>query len=109
MSKLRRQIVALAGATLLLAALVSPALAVVSKDGTHYCQTYWTPYARSYSTGNTWLYPPGSGTGHYFYNGSNWTVRKVHSPYGEDGGYWLVQTDGSLSDPGTYAGCTPAS
>lgn len=109
MRTLRRRIVALAGAMVLLTALASPALANPQETGTQYCQTGWTPYARGESTGNTFIPPPGSGTANYFYNGGTMTVRKVHSPYGEDGGFWKVETDGILSGPGTYAGCTPAS
>jgi len=93
---------------ILMAALAIPVLASVSKSGYHYCQVYYTPYSRSYSTGTTHHYPPGSGS-HTFVNGSTWTVRKWYSNYGDDGGWWQVSvTEGSLNDPGTYAGCTPA-
>lgn len=109
MRTLHRRIVALAGAMVLAAALVTPALANAFENGTQYCQTYWTPYARGYTSGNTFITPPGAGSATYFYNGGTMTVRKVHSPYGEDGGFWEVETDGTLSAPGTYAGCTPAS
>lgn len=50
MRTLRRRIVALAGAMVLLTALASPALANPQETGTQYCQTGWTPYARGEST-----------------------------------------------------------
>lgn len=103
-----RRLFAIGSAILLAAALVVPAAAVVSKSGTKYCSVGWTPYARSYSTGFTELFPPGSGYKAYN-NGSTWTVRQWHSNYGDGGGFWFVQTNGSLNDPGTYAGCTNAS
>lgn len=109
MGNLRRRIVVLAGATVLLVTLASPAAADVHESGTHNCSFGYVPYARSYSTGNTWVTPPGSSLGYYYYNGITWTVRKKHSAEGTSGGFWHVQTDGSLSDPGTYPGCTNAS
>lgn len=105
MRSIWRRLSAVFAATVLLAALALPALAVVSKSGTHYCSYGYLPYSRSYSTGSTHHYPPGSGSA-TFENGGTWTVRKAHSNAGDDGGWWQVSTNGSLNDPGTYAGCT---
>ena len=101
----RRASAGLASLTLL-AALAVPALAVVTKSGNQSCSGDWTPYSRSYSTGFTEHFPPGSGY-QGFNNGATWTVRMKLAPLGSAGGFWFVQTNGSLNDPGTYAGCSP--
>ena len=95
-----------AGATAVMVLLlaVSPVLASVTKSGTKNCTINQTPYSQSYSTGFTEHFPPGSGYGP-FNNGANWLVRQQVSPPGEHGGFWFVRTDGSLNDPGTFAGC----
>lgn len=93
-------------AAILIAAVVSPVAAYVSETGYHYCAANWTPYARSYSTGVTDLYPPGSGF-KTFNNGSTWTVRQWHADVPGGGGWWGVYAmTGSLNGPGTYPGCT---
>lgn len=93
-------------AALAMPALAMPALAVVSKSGNQYCSGDWTPYSRSYSTGFTEHYPPGNGY-QGFNNGATWMTRMKLAPWGSAGGFWFVQTNGSLNDPGTYAGCSP--
>jgi len=87
---------------LLVLALAAPALALVSESGYKYCNGY-IPYSRAYSTGTTEHFPPGSGYGIY-YNGSSWKVTTQWSSSGD--GFWFVQTNGSLNDPGTYAVCS---
>lgn len=106
MRTISRRISAGLAALMLLAAMALPALAVVSKSGTKYCSSGYTPYSRSYSTGFTRHFPPGSGYA-AFNNGSTWTVRLALAPVGTSGGFWFVDTNGSLNDPGTYAGCSP--
>lgn len=98
---MRRFLVAVLAATMLLA-LALPVAAAVRKSGEKYCSTWQTPWVRSYSTGFTEHYPPGQGY-QWYQNGPAWTVRVTYA--NGSGGLWLVKTDGSLSNPGTYAGC----
>jgi hypothetical protein len=89
----------------LLLAAALPAAAYVSKSGTKYCGTNWTPWVRSYSTYDTYHYPPGTGFA-YYYNHYFWLVRKTYATQSGGGGWWVVDVyNGSLSDSGTYAGC----
>ena len=40
------------------------------------------------------------------------STRKVtyhHASWGSGGGFWFVESDGSLNDPGTYAYCSSLS
>lgn len=93
---------ALASAALIVA-LSAPVSAGVTKSGTKYCALL--PYSHSYSTGFTEHFPPGNGYG-AFSNGTIWTVRERNSSSG-NGGFWFVETNGSLNDPNTWAGCRP--
>lgn len=77
--------------------------AVVSKDGTKYCASSQTPATRAYSTGYTEHFPPGGG--YASYNLTSWRVTYGSKPSGGGGGFWFVQTTGSLSNSGTYAYC----
>jgi hypothetical protein len=105
MGKRRRSIVAVVMALTLLLALATAAAAYVYKDGTKTCGANYTPYSRSYSTGFTEHFPPGSGY-YSWNNGSTWIVRKRYANQPGGGGWWEVKvTSGSLNDPGTYAGC----
>lgn len=86
-------------------AISLPALAAVSKSGTKTCPGRETPWTRAYSTQFTEHYPPGSGWG-WFDNGSSWKVTRLSAPMHSNGGYWIVETNGALDNPGTYAYCS---
>lgn len=99
-----KRLISIAAAVLLFVAVAAtPASATVSKSGTKGCTINQTGVSRSYSTGFTEHFPPGSGYGAY-QNGQSWIVRE-RSATVAGGGFWFVRTDGSLSDPGTYAYC----
>lgn len=105
MHRLARRMVALGLACALAITLTATVTATVSETGYKYCSTNYTPCSRSYSTGYTEHFPPGSGYNDWN-NGSNWIVRKWYADHSGGGGWWGVYvTGGSLSDPGTYAGC----
>lgn len=82
--------------------LASAASATVSKSGYKYCSGY-IPYSQSLSTGTTDHYPPGNGFKR-FINGGQMLTRKAYSTSGD--GFWFVETDGVLSNSGTFAGCS---
>ena len=88
----------------LLVAGAGSANASVTKTGTRYCGTYELARSYGYSTGFTEHYPPGSGY-KAFSNGSTWKSTDAFSSNG-GGGFWFVETTGSLNDPKTYAVCT---
>ncbi len=101
-----RTIFALLSSVAILLLSATPSWAAgVTKSGTTYCSTYGI--ARSYSTGFTELYPPGSGYRAYN-NGSVWTVRTAQAS-ATGGGFWFVETNGSLNSAGTYAYCSSGS
>lgn len=105
MPRIAKPTTAVATAVMVLLLAVSPVLASVTKSGTKYCTINQTPYSKSFSTGFTEHFPPGSGYGAWN-NGANWLVRQKYSSPGTQGGFWFVRvTDGSLNDPGTFAGC----
>jgi hypothetical protein len=107
MHRIAKVATALAITAGLMSALTLSAAATVYDFGTKFCTANHTPYTRSYSTGFTEHYPPGTGY-HAWNNGSTWTVRKWYANGPGGGGDWLVAvTGGSLDDPGTYAGCDP--
>ncbi len=107
MGKRRRSVVAVVMALTLVLVFATAVAATVTKSGTRTCATNYTPYSRSYSTGFTEHFPPGSGY-YSWNNGSTWIVRKRYADHAGGGGWWEVAvTSGSLSDSGTYAGCDP--
>jgi hypothetical protein len=94
-------------AVALVAISAGAVIAAVSKTGTlSSCSYNFTAYVQSYSTGFTEHFPPGSGYRSY-QNGGTWTTRKTLTNAGTGtGGWWGVYvTNGSLSDPNTFAGC----
>lgn len=105
MPRIAKPTTAVATAVMVLLLAVSPVLATVYKAGTKWCLTNQTPYSKSFSTGFTEHAPPGAGY-QAWNNGSNWIVRQKFSNPGVRGGDWAVAvTNGSLNDPGTFAGC----
>ncbi len=97
---------AFAATVIVAAAILAPAdaWASVTKSGTKYCNGMLPlGITRAYSTGFTEHYPPRSGYVAYS-NGSQWRVTYADSTT-TGGGFWFVSTNGSLNDPGTYAGC----
>jgi hypothetical protein len=105
MPRIAKPTTAVATAVMVLLSAVSPVLATVYKAGTKWCLTNQTPYSKSFSTGFTEHAPPGAGY-QAWNNGSNWIVRQKFSNPGVRGGDWAVAvTNGSLNDPGTFAGC----
>lgn len=86
-----------------LAASAQVAFAAVSESGTKNCTRNQTGVSHGYSTGTTEHYPPGAGYG-IFYNGTKWKNTQRSATVG-GGGFWFVETNGSLSDSGTYATC----
>ncbi|NKY38686.1 hypothetical protein [Cellulomonas septica] len=103
---MRRAGAAFAAVVLLTIAVASPAAAVVSKSGSKTC---YAPNSNSYTVGlangNVNIKGPG-GTTAYYVGDSTWVTRTRAGAYG--GGSWFVNSDRSLNDPGTYAGCTGA-
>jgi len=101
-SSARRSLIAFIAAAVVTFSIATVASAVVWKSGTTYCAG--TQRTVGYSTGTTEHYPGPSGYG-IFYNGSSWkTTKRLASATG--GGFWFVQTGGSISSSGTYAECT---
>lgn len=97
--------VSVAAAVPIVMTLLVPAMAhaSVSKSGTKNCTANQTGVSRAYSTGTTEHYPPDTGYG-IFYNGGTWKATSKNATSG-GGGFWFVQTNGSLNDSGTYAYC----
>lgn len=85
--------------------VAAPALADVSKGGTHHCATGETPYSRSFSSQWTYHDPPPGGGYEAFYNGSSMMVREALGS--GTGGAWEVRSTGSLNSSGTFADCHP--
>lgn len=105
---MKRRLVPVAVAACLALLVAVPALAGVTDSGTKYCSGDDTPWTRAYSTGYTEHYPPGNGYDD-FYNGPTWRTTFHHASSGSPGGFWVVETNGSLNDPGTYAYCSAIS
>lgn len=84
----------------------APAFAWVQKSGAKTC-TSSAPFSftRSYASGLVYQNGPGGSTV-MFSNGSTLQVRVTQGA--NYGGSWLVKTDGSLNDAGTYAYCSSA-
>lgn len=103
---MKRTGTALAAVILLVIGIASPAAALVSKSGTQACHA---PNSNSYtvalSNGDTTIKGPG-GTSAFFVGSATWVTRSRSGAYG--GGGWFVNTNRSLNDPGTYAGCSGA-
>lgn len=97
-------IISVVAAVVLIMALAVPVLATVWDGGVVYCEDFETGYSRSYSTGLTEHWPPGTGYA-WWNNGTQWRVRIAYGAQGFDGEWAVAVTNGSLSDPGTWAGC----
>ncbi|GGL39232.1 hypothetical protein GCM10012283_22160 [Phycicoccus endophyticus] len=97
--------VSMAAAVAVAMTLLVPAAAQASvgKSGTKNCTANQTGVSRAYSTGTTEHYPPDTGYG-VFYNGSTWKVTAKNATSG-GGGFWFVETNGSIGNSGTYAYC----
>lgn len=95
-------------ATLVAALVVLPVTAAGATGktwGNHYCPGGGYPFAQAYSTGTTYIEPPGSTYySEMWDNGDTWRVRMAVNWDGY-GGFWQVFTNGELDMGGTYAGC----
>lgn len=98
----KRRIATVAFTAVLVVAGATQADAGVTKSGTVACTTNQTAVTHAYSTGNTEHFPPAGY--HIFYNGSIFRNTSLNSSIG-GGGFWFVETTGSLNSPGTYAYC----
>lgn len=107
-SRGRGAAVAVAGFSVVAMVMFSaaPAFAWVQKSGAKTC-TSSAPFSftRSLASGLVYQNGPGGSTQTF----SNGSTLKVSVTQGANyGGSWLVKSDGSLNDPGTYAYCSSA-
>lgn len=85
-------------------AVSAPAHATVYKSGTKSCGPTQIGKAEAYSTGFTEIYPPGGTKIHSWDNFSSWRTRSALSSKTK-GGFWFVETNGSLNNSKTFASC----
>ncbi len=99
-----RAIASVVMAGLLTLTMTMTAAALVWKTGNRNCTPNYSLVIYSYSTGYTQHIFP-SGYNVYYSNGSTWLNRRTFDESSGTGGLWAVNTNGSLSDAGTYSAC----
>lgn len=83
--------------------IAAPAHADAKESGYRGCNSTQVGRTHTYSSGTTWHYPPGDGSGK-FVNGTTWkTTLKNGTARGCGDGFWSVNTDRSMNKSKTYA------
>lgn len=105
--KSRGLLAVVAGFAIVFLAMPTAAHAYVSKQGTQSCgQAAPNSWAQGTGSGVLEIKAPGK-AGYALRNVGSWGTASISGVTG--GGFWRVQTLGSLNSPGTYAWCTSAS